>query len=359
MQNKIVFTVISLILFFGNALKAQKTSPEQYVEKYKYIAIEKMHEFKIPASITLAQGILESASGNSELAKKANNHFGIKCHSDWEGERYYYDDDEKDECFRVYNNPEESFKDHSLFLQKKRYEKLFTYKTTDYKKWAKGLKKAGYATDPKYPDRLIDIIERYELYKYDKVDEKELKKMMKENNISLEKEKPVAKEEEKIENEKNKISEVVDPETAEIKADTREVKYKNRIKYIVWQEDDDIDEICEEMGMWKWQIYKYNEIGKGKDINPGTIIYLQPKRWKAEDKFHTVKKGETLWSISQKHGIKMKWLLKRNRMEPGDEIEAGDKLWLRKKKPIELIEAENEAEELPGTENGEVKASKP
>jgi flagellum-specific peptidoglycan hydrolase FlgJ len=161
--------LISFFIFFFtiNTFSQKKQTNEQYIEKYYKIAIEEMQKYKIPASITLAQGILESGSGNSDLAKKAKNHFGIKCHSSWKGKRYFMDDDEKDECFRVYKNPKSSFEDHSAFLTNRgRYEFLFTdYATTDYKKWAKGLKKAGYATNPKYPNLLIDLIERYHLYK--------------------------------------------------------------------------------------------------------------------------------------------------------------------------------------------------
>jgi len=141
---------------------------EEYIEKYKDVAIKKMKEYHIPASITLAQGILESGSGNSRLARKANNHFGIKCHKDWNGKKFYMDDDERHECFRKYHNPAESYRDHSLFLtQKGRYAFLFDYDITDYKSWAYGLKKAGYATNPKYPKLLIGIIERYNLSQYD------------------------------------------------------------------------------------------------------------------------------------------------------------------------------------------------
>ncbi|MBL4664014.1 MAG: glucosaminidase domain-containing protein [Flavobacteriaceae bacterium] len=139
-----------------------------YIDNYKAIAKEEMLQYGIPASITLAQGILESGAGRGTLTKKANNHFGIKCHSSWTGERVYHDDDEKGECFRKYRDPRYSFRDHSLFLsQRTRYQGLFTLKKRDYRGWAKGLKKAGYATDPKYPAKLINIIERYDLTQYD------------------------------------------------------------------------------------------------------------------------------------------------------------------------------------------------
>jgi flagellum-specific peptidoglycan hydrolase FlgJ len=140
---------------------------EAYIDRFKEIAIVEMNKYGIPASVTLAQGLLESGTGNSDLAKYANNHFGIKCTSDWNGKGYYKDDDQKDDCFRVYKNPEESYKDHSEFLKRKRYAALFELDKNDYEGWAKGLKQAGYATNPKYPDLLINIIEKYNLDQYD------------------------------------------------------------------------------------------------------------------------------------------------------------------------------------------------
>jgi len=139
-----------------------------YIENYSPLAKEEMIQYGIPASITLAQGILESGAGRAELSRKSNNHFGIKCHKGWTGERVYHDDDELQECFRKYKDPKYSYRDHSLFLsQRSRYESLFSYKKDDYKSWAKGLRKAGYATDPKYPQKLINIIEKYKLYTFD------------------------------------------------------------------------------------------------------------------------------------------------------------------------------------------------
>ena len=153
------------------ALKRKSSSDKakDYILKFSPIAKEEMKKFKIPASITLAQGMLESGLGYGTLAQKANNHFGIKCHKGWKGKKIYHDDDEKGECFRVYKNAKKSYRDHSIFLSKRgRYSFLFKYKPNNYKAWAKGLKKAGYATDPKYPQKLIDLIERYELYRFDK-----------------------------------------------------------------------------------------------------------------------------------------------------------------------------------------------
>ena len=158
-----------------------------YIEKYKNIAIDKMVEYKIPASITLAQGILESGNGLSTLARKSNNHFGIKCHNNWKGKRVYHDDDKRNECFRKYSNPEGSFDDHSLFLTTRgRYDGLFELNTDDYKGWAKGLKKAGYATDRKYPKKLISFIENFDLYEYDALvlDQKGYKKAKKDQRYA-------------------------------------------------------------------------------------------------------------------------------------------------------------------------------
>lgn len=168
---------------------ANKANPDaksyttlNYIEAFKGVAIEEMNKYGIPASITLAQGIIESGSGNSSLAKYANNHFGIKCTSDWKGKGYYKDDDKADDCFRVYKDARESYKDHSEFLKRKRYSFLFELDKNDYKNWASGLKQAGYATNPKYPSMLINVIERYELYQYDQP-ESERDKIKREDKI--------------------------------------------------------------------------------------------------------------------------------------------------------------------------------
>ena len=168
-KKKFVFALLSLTVFASYSFAKNQTKQQSYIDyiqKYAPVAIVKMQEHGIPASITLAQGILESGAGQSELAKKSNNHFGIKCH-DWQGEKVYHDDDQKQECFRKYKSAELSYEDHSQFLKKQRYQSLFSLDIRDYKAWAKGLKEYGYATDPNYPKRLIDIIENYQLYVYD------------------------------------------------------------------------------------------------------------------------------------------------------------------------------------------------
>lgn len=156
-----------------------------YIETFKAIAITEMNKYGIPASITLAQGILESGSGSSDLAKYANNHFGIKCTSDWKGKAYYKDDDQRDDCFRVYKDPQESYKDHSEFLKRKRYAGLFELDKNDYRNWAIGLKNAGYATNPRYPELLINIIDKYKLYQYDQ-SESEREKLAREDKVFTE-----------------------------------------------------------------------------------------------------------------------------------------------------------------------------
>jgi len=167
----------------NNTYKSYNTL--SYIDEFKAVAIEEMNAYGIPASITLAQGILESGSGNSDLAKYANNHFGIKCTLEWKGKNYFKDDDQKNDCFRVYKDARESFKDHSEFLKRKRYSFLFQLDKNDYKSWAQGLKTAGYATNPRYPDMLINMIEKYQLFKYDQ-SETEKQKIVREDRVFTE-----------------------------------------------------------------------------------------------------------------------------------------------------------------------------
>ena len=175
-MKKFLFLITFVFLSSCSAVKSPPNNDNNienkinlYIKKFAPAAVKNMRFYRIPASITLAQGILESGAGKGRLAVEANNHFGIKCH-DWNGKKIYHDDDEEQECFRKYDNPEYSYRDHSLFLSNRgRYSFLFDLKKDDYKQWARGLKKAGYATDPKYPQKLIDLIQRYQLYKYDNI----------------------------------------------------------------------------------------------------------------------------------------------------------------------------------------------
>ena len=323
--------ILSLLLICVTSLFGQKLSNEQYIVKYRLIAIQEMLDYKIPASITLAQGVFESGSGNSSLARKANNHFGIKCHSDWKGKKVYHDDDAKHECFRKYPRAEDSYRDHSLFLSgKKRYADLFKLKMTNYKGWAKGLKKAGYATNPKYPKRLISLIERYGLDKYDRIGEKDFKKMI-ESALADPDNKSIIPE--KYQKNYSPTPSVIVSAKPKSHTGYHQVMYRNRIKYIIAREGDTPKRIMVEFDIWEKQFYKFNDLKAGDKLAADMIVYLQPKRRKGDLKYHVVKEGETLWSISQEHGIKLKWLLKRNHIKADSKIRRGQKLWLRKTKP--------------------------
>lgn len=317
-------TISLFTLIFVQFVQAQsenkKITAEEYINTYKDIAIGKMIDFKIPASITLAQGLLESGNGNSKLAVEANNHFGIKCHMGWTGDTFIQDDDAKNECFRKYKTAEESFSDHSLFLSTRdRYAFLFELDIKDYKAWAEGLKKAGYATNPNYPKLLINLIERYELFKFDYLDKKLLADYkQKKDNENVEQNKT-----------KIKISNNTQEEITTISLNERKILTNNRIKYIIAKNGDNIDDICKELDMFDWQIIKYNELENNAIISAGQILYLQPKRRKGEKKYHIVKEGETLYSISQKYGIKQKFLIKKNYLQESDSVLVGQKIYLR------------------------------
>lgn len=282
-----------------------------YIARYSQAAITEMYYSKIPASITMAQALHESRYGTSELAVKANNHFGIKCQSEWTGKTYTYKDDDSNTCFRLYDSVAESFRDHSNFLMSRpRYAFLFLLDPTDYAAWAHGLKKAGYATNPNYAYILIKFIEDYNLFQLDAMPQAmEPMNSISDNAIP------------------NNVRKAVPPEP--------KVYRRNRIKFLVTVEGDNIKNLTYNLDMLKWEIRKYNEIPKNRDVRPGQVIYLQPKRIKAEGgySFHEAEKGESMYSISQVYGIKLKWLYKRNHMKPGTQPKAGQQIWLRGMKP--------------------------
>ncbi|TXB65180.1 LysM peptidoglycan-binding domain-containing protein [Vicingus serpentipes] len=299
----ISFLIINTIVLIAQPAERRQTR-EEYIQKFKDIAVKEMHHSGVPASITLAQGILESGDGNSPLAVYGKNHFGIKCHSGWTGKTMYLDDDEKNECFRKYNDVYDSYKDHSEFLKtRNRYAFLFELKITDYKGWAKGLKKAGYATNPKYPDLLIGLIEKHKLYEYDNYAKVPPRKAN-----------------------KTKTSDVLIA-----KSTSRIVKLHNNIKYVLVSEGDNIQDIAKDFNMNTWQILKYNDLNKSDKVTSGEIIYLQPKKNKAKSDTHIVKEGETMRSISQLYGLKLKQLYKKNNIVLGSQPSVGTKLSLRKK----------------------------
>lgn len=282
-------------------------SKVDYIETYGEQAVREMHASGVPASITLAQGMLESDYGNSPLAKYANNHFGIKCHKGWEGPTFIQDDDEANECFRKYYDAYDSYRDHSEFLRTRdRYAFLFDLKTTDYKGWARGLKKAGYATNPKYADLLIRIIEDNELYRFDKI-------------VTLP--------------ETEQITEVpagtAVPDAPQVLSVRTVEVSDNNIKYVLAEAGDTPERLADRYNMGRWQILKYNDLSKKDVVMAGEVIYLQPKRNYATQSVHVVAAGESLRAISQQHGVKMKRLLKMNDL-PKDYIPAaGDTLKLR------------------------------
>ena len=280
--------LLAFFLPLGHVLQAQSRSKqyEEYIKKYRDIAVEEMERYHIPASITLAQGLLESGAGQGTLARKSNNHFGIKCGGDWRGKSVKHDDDARDECFRVYQNAADSYRDHSKFLAgRPRYASLFKLDMTDYKGWAHGLKKAGYATNPRYAYQLIDIIERYDLYKYDK---KGGLKWMKEN------------------------------------PNPHQPYLANGLVYVIGRSGDTWKSLSKEFDISKRKLRKYNDLYKDYVIQDGDILYLEKKNRKAQkgNIVHVLRHGESMYSISQKYGIRLKRLYKMNKMKPEDDAPA-------------------------------------
>jgi LysM repeat protein len=295
------------LVFFAGQLLAEKPvlSNEEYVGRYKQVAVQHMLTYKIPASITMAQAILESGSGNSDLAQKGNNHFGIKCH-DWTGEKMFIDDDQKDDCFRVYKNAEESYEDHSLFLTTKpRYAGLFKLEANDYKAWAEGLKTAGYATNPKYPQLLTDLIERLKLNELDQINQPQ--ENAKNNSLSAK------------------------SESTTITNVRSMLKHENRVKYVVAKKGDTYYRIAKEFDMGLWQLYQYNDLDPKKDcLEEGDLVYLQPKRNKGLKAFIVLEKPMTLNQVSQIEAVKIKSLLHKNQLEdPNKILPKGEKVILR------------------------------
>lgn len=275
---------------------------EQYLAKYAPLAIDEMYRSRIPASITLAQGLLESGNGNSRLAIEANNHFGIKCKADWTGESIKEDDDAPSECFRKYPTPLDSYRDHSDFLMKgQRYAFLFDLNPTDYEQWAFGLKKAGYATNPRYAEILIATIEKNNLQQYDaqKPTEPQAKIIIEEKKIE-------------VSQQQNLII--------------------NNIPATVVKQDESYASIALTYDLKVWQIYKYNDLYKTNSIQVGDTLYLKPKNYKATTPVHLVAQEETMHQIAQRYAIKLSRLLKYNLMKEGQEPAAGVELNLQKKR---------------------------
>lgn len=271
---------------------------QDYFDRYKELAIEQMVKHRIPASITLAQGVLESAAGRSELAINGNNHFGIKCNG-WRGRTTYHDDDARNECFRAYDNVYQSYEDHSVFLtSSKRYSRLFELKLTDYKGWARGLKACGYATSPTYASKLIEIIQLYRLYEYD-----------------------TAKGYDKF-------------QTQQIEyGDLRHIYHFNKNYYLLARRGDTFRLIAQEVGISYRKLARYNERDKNDQLEEGEVVWLEKKRSKAPKEYknrpHLVQAGESMYSIAQKYGIMLKKLYKMNGLTPDYQLRVGDRLRVR------------------------------
>lgn len=291
MKNRVI--TLLLLVVCVCSMEAQRRNQQylDYIEKYKDEAIEQMQRYHIPASITLAQGLLESGAGRSSLTRKSNNHFGIKCGSGWRGRKTYHDDDARGECFRVYKNARASYEDHSRFLAgKQRYASLFKLKTTDYKGWARGLKKAGYATSPTYAKKLIELIELYELDRFDS-------NRLKDTWI----------------------------------ANPHEPFLANGLLYVVAREGDTFAALSEEFDVSARKLRKYNDLYKGYVLRQGDILYLEKKNRRAHKayKTHIVKSGESMYLISQRYGIRLERLYKMNEKSVDYAPQTGDVLRLR------------------------------
>ncbi len=280
---------------------------QDYIEQYKDIAIEEMANYRIPASITLAQGLLESGAGKSYLSRCGNNHFGIKSHG-WQGRTIRHDDDRKQESFRAYDSPRESYEDHSKFLAyRERYQRLFALNITDYRGWARGLKECGYATNPKYAQRLISIIETYQLYKYDTMSP--ARKMVAE---SRREEVPVAKR---------------------AVFTVHSIKSYNQNYYVYARRGDTFESIGKEVGVSASNLAKYNERSADDALREGDVVYLRKKQKKADSRYrhyrHVVKQGESMYTIAQTYGMRLSSLYKINHLDPDYVISVGDQLKVR------------------------------
>ena len=311
-----------IIMLFAISLCYAQSVQEEYIKKYCQIAVEEMSRTGVPASITLAQGILESGSGTSQLSIKGNNHFGIKCHSDWTGGKMYMDDDAKNECFRMYKNASESFHDHSDFLRNnQRYASLFQLNPKDYKGWATGLKKAGYATSPTYATRLIEIIEKYDLAKYDSG-------TFVPANVIADNITQTANSDTQGE---KKPTRYYSSNSFELSMTEYSLGSTNNTDYIVLKYDMEIEVLSRKLGMAPWQLPKYNDLPKNYKVKAGEKIYMKPKRNKAEKKYtvHIVERGETMRDISQKYAVKTSKLYKMNGWETGVQPVEGSKVRLR------------------------------
>jgi len=331
--------LLSAFLFLSvTSLLAQSPQAvKDYVEKYKDIAIQEMKTYGIPASVTLAQGIHESGCGKSPLAVNSKNHFGIKCHEEWAGQTYHHDDDLPQECFRVYNTAEESFRDHSEFLKTRpRYASLFDLKPGDYKGWAKGLKAAGYATNPRYPEIIIRLIEDYNLTQYDKVD----------GQVIISKNDPANTDSQRIKQSLSKPTAApLAAPSADANSNTPDIdltKYSlkertvNGTKAVVYKKDVPLAFITQKYNLTLQQLYSYNDMTANGKFKDNDLIYLETKKQESTYYQYEVSEGETMRDISQKFAIQLSELIKRNGISAGCEPVSGEIVVLRGKREFPL-----------------------
>jgi LysM repeat protein len=313
-------TILLLVIVASIFAQNARLSREEYIQKYKEMAIRQMKLSGIPASIIMAQACLESGNGNSRLATEANNHFGIKCHTTWTGPTIRHDDDAKQECFRKYDNPEGSYSDHSDFLRyRDRYSFLFDLPRDDYKAWAVGLKQAGYATNPTYAEQLIKIIEENELYKLDS----DLPIIIVKSPVEIEKEQTI----------KIAKKQIVDVDRFAFMLGRQEYR-RNGTKFVLARDNDSFKAIAVDMNIKEKKLYQYNDVSGNINLKEGDVVYIESKQSSTVEALplHIAESGETLWGISQRYGVRLKGLYKHNNMKAGQEPIAGQEVFLRKKK---------------------------
>lgn len=325
-MKKIRFTIVYLFLvicLMSYAVSARQTR-EEYIEKYKAIAVAHMEKYGIPASITMAQGILESDAGNSPLSLSSNNHFGIKCKKHWTGRKVYHDDDAKGECFRAYPSVEASYEDHAVFLDSSpRYDSLFSYPSNDYKSWARGLKAAGYATAPDYAQRLVAIIERYKLYTLDQQDGAAIYssgKHARENAEWFAAQSTIT------------LQQIEDPFNVTINAHKGYSIYRiNRTCYVLAKEGDTYASLSRVFAISESNLRKFNDVKKRDTLPAGAMVYIERKkdRWLGEQLLHTSSPGQTLHTISQSYGIRLARLARLNHTRPSRPLTADQTIRLR------------------------------
>lgn len=330
-----------LVTLCGFLTVSAQTSYDLYIKQYYEIAVSEMYRSGVPASITLAQGLLESSAGQSVLARMGNNHFGIKCAGTWTGQTIYHDDDAKGECFRKYSSVKDSFKDHSDFLRySKRYQSLFDLKITDYKGWATGLKAAGYATDPGYANKLINIIEQYGLNDFDvngrsarpaREEKERPSRDQKREDHSIREWTPTQDEEEEvIPDSPNKLQQA--SRSSFNFSISRPVYELNGVPFIYVMEGETLDSIARDYQLFRKELLKFNDLKEGSQVHPGQTIYLKAKNSKSVkglDKHVVESDSETMWEISQHYAIKLKSLEKMNNMLAGGTLREGVILNLR------------------------------